>query len=153
MASLQYMVSNIVNTGRTKLNRLQTSKIFPANSSSIHAKMVSATTKTALHPFDPLTASEIESAISIVRKAHGEVFFNVVSLHEPRKAEMTKWLQDPTSASRPVRIADVVVIARGGKVYDGLVDLEDGKITKWELLEGLQPIVRPKLSFPLNTKA
>jgi primary-amine oxidase len=94
-----------------------------------------------LHPFDPLTGSEIESAISLVKKAHGELFVNVVSLHEPRKAEMTKWLESPGSVPKPARIADVVVIAPGGKVYDGLVDLKDGNIIKWELLEGLQPIV------------
>lgn len=103
--------------------------------------MGSAAIEAEAYPFDPLTASEIESAISIVKKAYGEVFFNVVSLHEPRKAEMMKWLQDPTKAPKPGRVADVVVIARGGKVYDGLVDLGDGKVTKWELLDGLQPIV------------
>lgn len=94
-----------------------------------------------LHPFDPLTTSEIEATISIVREAYGQLFFNVVTLHEPRKAEMTRWLANPTSVPKPVRVADVVVIAPGGKVYDGLVDLQSGKITKWELLDGLQPIV------------
>ena len=103
--------------------------------------MGSLAAKTELHPFDPLTAAEIQSAISIVKKAHGDVLFNVVSLHEPRKAEMTKWLQDSANLPKPRRVADVVVIAPGGKVYDGLVDLQDGKITKWELLDGLQPIV------------
>ncbi|KAI1102877.1 copper amine oxidase [Jackrogersella minutella] len=93
------------------------------------------------HPFDPLTLDEIQSAIGIVKKAHGDVFFNVVSLHEPRKAEMTKWLADPANSPRPLRIADIVVIAPGGKVYDGLVDLSTGTITKWELLDGLQPII------------
>lgn len=103
--------------------------------------MVSAISDSLPHPFDPLTLDEIQSAISIVKKAHGELFFNVVSLHEPRKADMTKWLADPVNTPRPPRIADTVVIAPGGKVYDGLVDLAAGKITKWELLDGLQPIV------------
>lgn len=94
-----------------------------------------------LHPFDPLSASEIESVITIVKKAHGEVFFNVVALQEPRKADMTAWLQDSANTPKPKRIADVVVIAPGGKVYDGLVDIESGKILSWELLDGLQPIV------------
>lgn len=97
----------------------------------------------AHHPFDPLSAAEIESAISIVKKAHGDVFFNVVSLREPRKAEMTAWLANPTKVAKPVRVADVVVIAPGGKVFDGLVDLSTGSIVSWELLDGLQPIVRP----------
>ncbi|KAK7752625.1 peroxisomal copper amine oxidase [Diatrype stigma] len=103
--------------------------------------MVAATIDTLPHPFDPLDFEEIRLAIGIVKKAHGDVFFNVVSLHEPRKAEMTAWLESPETAPRPARIADVVVIAPEGKVYDGLVDLAGGKITKWELLDGLQPII------------
>lgn len=103
--------------------------------------MVSAISSSVPHPFDPLTSDEIESAIGIIKKAHGEVFFNVVSLHEPRKAEMTKWMVDPANIPRPPRVADIVVIAPGGKVYDGLVDLAASKITKWELLDGVQPIV------------
>ena len=94
------------------------------------------------HPFDPLSKEEIETAISVVKKAHGDdLLFNVVSLQEPRKAEMTAWLENPTSAARPVRIADAVVIASDGKVYDGLVDLQKGSIVSWEVLDGLQPIV------------
>ncbi|RYP58508.1 hypothetical protein DL769_008924 [Monosporascus sp. CRB-8-3] len=96
---------------------------------------------TLQHPFDPLNVDEIRAAITIVKKAHGDVFFNVVSLHEPRKVEMKAWLEDPANSPRPRRIADIVVIAREGKVYDGLVDIAEGKITKWELLDGLQPII------------
>lgn len=98
---------------------------------------------THTHPFDPLTRSEIEKAISIVSKTHGDVIFNVVSLLEPRKAEMTKWLEAPTTAPIPSRVADVVVITPGEKIYDILVDLQEGTITKCELLDGLQPIVSP----------
>ncbi len=94
------------------------------------------------HPFDPLSLSEIEVAISTVKKIHGDVFFNVVSLHEPRKAEMMAWLEKPGSAPRPARVADVVVIAPGGKVFDGLVDIKTSKIVKWDHMEGVQPIVR-----------
>lgn len=100
------------------------------------------------HPFDPLTASEIRTAIGAVQKHHGNVFFNVVSLLEPRKAEMAKWLASPARAKRPARIADTVVIAPGGKVYDGLVDLASAEILKWELLDGAQPIVGTRANDP-----
>lgn len=102
------------------------------------------------HPFDPLSLEEIQAAIGAVRKAHGDVKFNVVSLHEPRKAEMRAWLDCPDSAPRPARVADVVVIAPGSKVYDGLVDVRAGKIIKWEYVEGVQPIVRvpPQAQLP-----
>jgi Cu2+-containing amine oxidase len=93
------------------------------------------------HPFDPLTLSEIDIAVTTVKKAHGNVFFNVVSLQEPRKAEMTAWLAEPDTAPRPKRMVDVTVITPGGRVYDGLVDLAETKIIKWELLDGEQPIV------------
>ncbi|KAM7203641.1 Copper amine oxidase, enzyme domain containing protein [Naviculisporaceae sp. PSN 640] len=93
------------------------------------------------HPFDPLTLSEIEIAISTVKKAHGEVKFNVVALQEPRKAEMTAWLENPETAPRPKRVADVVAIAPGGKVYDGLVALDEPKIIEWVEAVGQQPII------------
>lgn len=98
------------------------------------------------HPFDPLSLEEIETVITSVKKAHGDVFFNVVSLHEPRKAEMSAWLADPEKSPRPVRIADVVVIARGGKVFDGLVDIKTATIKHWEQLDGVQPIVSSQLT-------
>lgn len=94
------------------------------------------------HPFDPLSSTEIETAAQIVREQHGQLQYNTVSLHEPRKAEMTKWLANPTSAPKPKRIADVVAIAPGGKLYDGLVDLKAGKIIRWEHMVGVQPLVR-----------
>ena len=93
------------------------------------------------HPFDPLSTGEIAAAIATVRQSHGECFFNVVSLHEPRKSDMLKWLESSTEELRPARVADVVVIAKGGKVYDGLVDLAGPTIVKWEPMEGVQPIV------------
>lgn len=100
------------------------------------------------HPLDPLSLDEIQTAISVVKKAHGNVFFNVVSLHEPRKVEMTAWLAAAAETTpRPARVADVVVIAPGGKVYDGLVDLKTATITHWEQLDGMQPIVCPCCRF------
>lgn len=55
---------------------------------------------------------------------------------------MLKWLENPTHTPRPARVADVVAIAPGGRVFDGLVDLNEGKIVKWESLDGVQPLVR-----------
>lgn len=104
--------------------------------------MVAATPDMSPHPFDPLTGDEIRTAIDAVRKAYGELSFQAVSLLEPRKSDMVKWLADEANTPRPVRIADVTAIGAEGKVYDGFVDLTSTKITKWELLDGVQPIVR-----------
>lgn len=75
---------------------------------------------------------------------HGDgLLFHVVTIQEPRKAAMVAWLAAPDSAPRPARVAEVVVIANPeGVVFDGLVDLDAGKITAWEKLTGVQPIVR-----------
>jgi primary-amine oxidase len=93
------------------------------------------------HPFDPLSNAEIEKAVSIIRSTHGKLFYNAVTLREPKKQEMLKWLENSLSTPRPTRVADVVALAPGGAVFEGLVDLEAGKITKWEKLEGVQPLV------------
>ena len=95
----------------------------------------------APHPFDPLSAAEIERATSLVTKDHGTLAFNAVTLLEPRKEQMLAWLANPEHDRRPPRIADVVAIRKGGAVYDGLVDLGEEKILKWESNDGVQPLV------------
>ncbi|OAA44209.1 copper amine oxidase [Metarhizium rileyi] len=93
------------------------------------------------HPLDPLSAAEIQAAINVVRETHQNVNFHVVSLHEPRKASMTQWLAERSSTTKPPRVADVSVIAPGGKVGDGLVDLGKRQIIQWEWVKGRQPII------------
>ncbi|KAG9632481.1 putative copper amine oxidase, partial [Aureobasidium melanogenum] len=93
------------------------------------------------HPLDPLSSSEIKEAVEIVRKEHNDVFFNAVTLWEPRKKEMMAWLASPDTVQRPHRVADIVAIGRGSKVFDGTVDLEEKKILSWELTEGVQPLI------------
>jgi primary-amine oxidase len=93
------------------------------------------------HPLDPLSEFEIERAVSIIRKEHSGLFFNAVTLLEPRKIEMMAFVTDPEHSPRPRRVADIVCVAKGSKVYDGHVDLNEGKIIKWELTEGVQPLV------------
>lgn len=94
------------------------------------------------HPFDPLSPAEIEETVGIVRAEHSSLFYNAITVQEPRKAVMTKWLNDPENAPRPPRVADVVAIGKGSKVFDGLVDLDEKKIIQWESMEGVQPLVR-----------
>lgn len=135
-------------------------------------------TSSVVHPFDPLSRAEIEQAVSIIRDDKGDQFyFNAVTLHEPRKAEMSAWLKSKQKSSvndaentngtngvnghdghkdradktgvhksirQPNRVADVVAIGKGSKVFDGLVDLAEGKLLKWKLTEGVQPLVSPK---------
>lgn len=65
---------------------------------------------------------------------------------------MLAWLADPEHAVRPHRVADIVAIGKGSKVYDGLVDLDEEKIVKWELTEDVQPLVRTTLMCPSDRK-
>lgn len=97
---------------------------------------------TNLHPLDPLTGDEILIAVDIVKKVHGEVFFQAVTLLEPRKAEMVTWLDGKADSPPPARLADVTAIGQGGKVYDGFINIATASILKWEELNGVQPIVR-----------
>lgn len=92
------------------------------------------------HPLDPLSTAEIDAAVEIIRKEHGNVNFNAVTLYEPRKEKMMAWLANPESP-RPTRAADVVVIAPGGKIYDGVVDLDAKKIVEWKHTPGVQPLI------------
>ncbi|SMY26704.1 unnamed protein product [Zymoseptoria tritici ST99CH_1A5] len=96
---------------------------------------------TTAHPLDPLSTEEIAAAVAIVKKEWPDVHFNAVTLQEPRKADLQKWLSDPETNPRPHRVADVVAIGRGSKVFDGLVDLKESRIVKWELTEGVQPMI------------
>jgi Cu2+-containing amine oxidase len=104
----------------------------------------------APHPFDPLSEQEIERAVAIIRKEHSDVFFNAITLWEPRKLEMMQWLKDPQHTPRPHRVADVVCIGRGSKVYDGHADLTEGKIVSWALTDDVQPLVSSK--YILNSR-
>lgn len=93
------------------------------------------------HPFDPLSPYEIDKVVAIIQKEHASLYFNAITTLEPRKADMMAWLADPERSPRPHRIADVVATSKGSKVYDGLIDLEEEKIIKWESIDGVQPIV------------
>ncbi|KAF1915680.1 copper amine oxidase [Ampelomyces quisqualis] len=93
------------------------------------------------HPFDPLSELEIEQAVALVKKEHRDVHFNAVTLWEPRKAEVLSWVKDPEHTPRPTRVADVVCIGRGSKVFESLVDLNASKISSWEQKDGVQPLI------------
>ncbi|KAI1926121.1 peroxisomal copper amine oxidase [Ophidiomyces ophidiicola] len=93
------------------------------------------------HPFDPLTTLEIDATAAIICEKHGSVRFNGITLWEPRKAEMMAWLADPKNSPRPHRVADVVAIAPGGKIYDGVIDLTMKRIVEWKHTPGVQPLI------------
>ena len=127
---------------------LPLSKLTSSDASSAQSN---SATDSSPHPFDPLSESEIEAAVAVVRehpKCHAQthqVHFNAVSLWEPRKTEMLAWLANPQRVTRPRRVADVVVGIQSGEqkvLVDALIDLEEGRVVGWEeSREGVQPIV------------
>lgn len=120
-------------------------------SSDVTSAQSNSSTESSPYPFDPLSESEIEAAVGVVRKhpkCHGltaRINFNAVTLWEPRKAEMLAWLADPQHSPRPRRVADVVIMIQGEErtvLVDALVDLEEGGVVGWEEnREGVQPLV------------
>lgn len=104
----------------------------------------------APHPLDPLIETEIEYAAAIIRREHDNVAFNAITLYEPPKTVMLKWVKDPEHTPRPNRVADVVCVGKGSKVFDGIVDLTDGKILNWEETPGVQPLVRIPQDMPFT---
>ncbi|KAL2426688.1 Copper amine oxidase 1 [Exophiala dermatitidis] len=93
------------------------------------------------HPLDPLSSLEIEAAVTILRGKYGKLYYNAVTLLEPPKAQMLKWLADPETTPRPHRVADIVVITTDGKVFDGNVDLTEGKVVSWKESPNVQPLI------------
>ena len=93
------------------------------------------------HPLDPLSSLEIDTTVSVLRAEYGKLYYNAITLLEPPKAEMLVWLADPDHASKPKRIADIVVISTDGKVYDGQVNLDERKVVKWTHTPGVQPLI------------
>ncbi|KAL2426677.1 Copper amine oxidase 1 [Exophiala dermatitidis] len=93
------------------------------------------------HPLDPLSSLEIEAAVTILRGKYGKLYYNAVTLLEPPKAQMLKWLADPETTPRPHRVADIVVITTDGKVFDGNVDLTEGKVISWKETPNVQPLI------------
>jgi primary-amine oxidase len=90
------------------------------------------------HPLEPLGAEEIERAVAIIR-ASGELperaRFSTVELHEPAKDAVLQW-----PVSSPPREAFAIVLDRdGGGAYEAVVSLDQGSVTEWRHLPGVQP--------------
>lgn len=99
--------------------------------------------KHSTHPLDPLTADEISIVVDIVRAKRSDTFFNSVSLKEPKKSFLQKWLVASASGSAmPLhRIADVIATTKDNKVHDILVDISDKQIVQWSEASGLYPSI------------
>ena len=94
------------------------------------AKVSGLTTESRRHPLDPLSESEIAIAVDVVLKKQSGLIFNSVTLLEPQKDLLKSYVE--SQDVKVPRIADVVASAKGNKVYDVLVNIDDKTIVRWE---------------------
>ena len=99
------------------------------------------------HPLIPLSIAETNAAREILLKSHSgaSVYFRIISLLEPPKAQLTKFLDAEhsgrlsSSTPRPARVAEVKydAIESGSKVpvyQEAWVDIGQRKVIKHELI-------------------
>ena len=99
------------------------------------------------HPLSGLNIEETNAARDIILKSHSgaSVYFRIISLLEPPKAELTKFLdaehsgQLSPSTPRPARLAEVKydAIEQGSKVpvyQEAWVDINAKKVVNHELI-------------------
>lgn len=86
-------------------------------------------------PFDPLSPSEIETAVSTLRASglfSADALFPSVDVQEPAKDEL--------SASTRTRAAQVVILDRNrAETSEAVVDLKARKLLSWRLIPDAQP--------------
>jgi primary-amine oxidase len=91
--------------------------------------------ETPSHPLAPLSASEIKAAVAIIKAswpAHTDLHFKVVTLEEPPKAEVLKYL-DAEHNNKPLpslaRTAFINYYIRNtNKFHEAVVDLSSGHV-------------------------
>ena len=99
------------------------------------------------HPLFPLTVEETDAARDIILKSHpgASIYFRIITLLEPPKAELTKFLdiehsgQLSASTPRPARLAEVKydALERSSKVpvyTESWVDIGRKETIKTELI-------------------
>ena len=91
------------------------------------------------HPLDPLTAEEIVQGSTILkaqRQLGPRVRFETIVLKEPDKKDVLGFR--PGDAIN--REASVVILDNeDGATYEAVVSLNEGQVTSWERIQGVQP--------------
>ena len=93
------------------------------------------------HPLDPLSAVEIERAVSILKtdtRFPKNALFSTVQLSEPSKDTVLNF-----KTGSPIRRAAFTIIfdREKNKTIESTVDLNAGKVLTWNDVPGVQPLV------------
>ncbi|MEN9251080.1 MAG: primary-amine oxidase [Thermostichales cyanobacterium BF3_bins_165] len=92
-----------------------------------------------LHPLDPLTAEDIETTATVIRKSQNlaaDAVFVTIDLNEPDKAKVLGF-----RPGDPVERQSLAVVyePKANRTYEGIVDLGSGKLVSWIEVPGVQP--------------
>jgi primary-amine oxidase len=95
-------------------------------------------TASQTHPLEPLTAEEIERAVTILRTEQqlpDSMRFSTVELHEPAKEAVLDW---PVAV--PPREAFAILLDRStGTTFEAVVSLDAGEVVEWREVPDVQP--------------
>ena len=97
------------------------------------------------HPLDPLLPSEISLVARVVNaslKGDKKVSFNTITLLEPRKEALQKFVFG--KGTKPPRKAEAIVIGIGtGQISEVIVSIEcgKGKVERWQDVSDVQPTI------------
>jgi len=95
----------------------------------------------ALHPLDPLSASEITAAADTLRAYEAfpkDALFSTIVLNEPPKQEVLEF--KPGAPFRREASA-VVMDPTNSRVFEAIVDLKGNRVASWKDVPGVQPQV------------
>ena len=93
------------------------------------------------HPYDPLTAAEIEQAVTVIRDSVpelAEIRFPLIRVHAPAKDDVRGY----HPARPPARSAFLVVYDRASAAtFEAVVELQAGKLASWQHVPDVQPAI------------
>ncbi len=103
--------------------------------------MENVVSKSLIHPLEPLTSAEIVASVNVLRNEKSlpaSIRFISVVLKEPSKEAVKQYL---LNGENPVHRESFAVLYNSAKreVYEAVVNLEEKKISSWEVLTGVQP--------------
>jgi primary-amine oxidase len=103
--------------------------------------LITAPTSTAQHPLDPLSPSEINAAVALIRreKSLGEqVRFCSVALHEPSKETVRSFKAGDVFE----REAFIILLDNAtAQTYEAIVSITQQKVLSWTHVPGVQPSI------------
>ncbi|BFZ64877.1 hypothetical protein YB2330_006030 [Saitoella coloradoensis] len=95
----------------------------------------------AMHPFDPLSVSEIPFVADLLRQHTPlDLCFNTITLHEPPKTELLAYFQ--SNGPKPDRKALVIALEKGTpQVHEAIVNITTSTVEKFVYRPGMCPTI------------